>query len=175
MKKIYIFGIFIVLTACMSFLHGQQRCGSVDLSSPAAIKEDVTRVFNETLDGMETTVDGVKTSTWTGWKPEHQERIKCLGDLAVPFVVELLTSTRSYGQLLAVKMLGWAGGKEIVPPLRTVLKTSKSETIRISALESIFAAPEQEARSVLEDVAKSDPDKRVRDRAAQILARYGRT
>jgi len=175
MRKNSLVCVFIFPIACLSILAGQEagRCGSIDRSSSLAVQQEVNRVFNETLDNMEiTTPEGVKAATWMGWKSEDQARIKCLGSPAVPFVAEHLGSVRPFGQLLAVRMLGWLGGREIVPPLASVLKNSKSETIKISALESLFAAPEADARPVLDDTLKSDANQRVRAKARQILARY---
>jgi hypothetical protein len=164
---------FLITTVNSSFGQAVGHCKNVDRSSEAAVKKEVARVFNETLDGMEITIaNGVKATTWMGWKPEDQEQIKCLGGSAVPFMVELLDSSRSFGQLLAVKMLGWAGGSEIVDPLMNVFRHSKSKTVKISALESLYSAPQAQAKPVLESIAKSNEDSKIRDMANQILARY---
>jgi hypothetical protein len=160
----------------ISLAQDASPCGSVDRTSSEAIKHEVTRIFNETLDRMEySTSEGVRAATWMGWSVADEEQIKCLGMQAVPFVVEHLESQRSFGQLLAVKMLGWLGGKEIVLPLAGILKKVNSEPVKFSALESLFAAPESEARPILSDISKSDPDPSVREWAARILARYDRS
>jgi hypothetical protein len=168
--------LLVFLAAYPGALLAQEAgfCGLVDGTAAEAVKGEVTRVFNETLDrGKFTTAEGVKGAAWPGWAPADQDRIKCLGASAVPFIVELLESPRSFGQQLAVKMLGWAGGSAIVVPLTGVLKKpSTSETIKMSALEALSAAPEADARPVLSDISKSDPNQRVRDRAIQILAKF---
>jgi hypothetical protein len=167
---------FVLLVAYPTALLAQKPgfCGSVDDTSAEAVKGEVTRVFNETLDkGKFNTAEGVNVIMWTGWAMADQERIKCLGAPAVPFIVEFLDSPRSFGQLLAVKMLGWAGGSAIVVPLVEVLKEpSTSETIKMSALEALSAAPAANARPILSDISKLDPNQGVRDRATQILATY---
>lgn len=162
---------------CLLILSGsgisQTRCGSVEINSPDAVQNEVGRIFNKTLDRMEsTTPTGVTISTWSGWSSDDEKQIKCLGIAAVPFIVEQLSSKRSFGQLLAVKMLGWVGGSPIIAPLSKVIHESKSQTIRISALESLFQVPESDARPIFESVAASDPDGPVRRRAIEILARY---
>ncbi len=149
------------------------HCGAVDRASTVAVKQEVIRVFNQTLDRMEsTTPEGIKATTWTGWKTDDQQQIKCLGSPAVPFIVEQLASSRSFGQLLAVKMLGWTGSPEIVAPLSHILKESKSHIIKINALESLYSAPETDARPVFESISKSDTDPRIRESAARLLLRY---
>lgn len=173
MKNIFksaVFGCLLILSGSGI---GQMRCGSVDINSPAAVQHEVGRIFNGTLDRMEsTTPAGVTITTWSGWNSDDEKQIKCLGVAAVPFIVEQLSSRRNFGQLLAVKMLGWVGGSPIIAPLIKVLHESKSQTTRISALESLFHVPESDARPILESVAASDPDEQVRRRATEILARY---
>jgi HEAT repeat protein len=130
----------------------------------------VIRVFNNTLDNMESaTPEGVRTTTWTGWKPEDESQIKCLGEVTVPYIVELSRSPRSFAQLLAVKMLGWAGGKGIISPLEKVLAETKSHAIKMSALEALVSAPESDVRPILQKVAKHDPDSGVRAKANALL------
>jgi hypothetical protein len=175
MKILTKFLLFLFLIVATGHLLGQApgRCGNIDRTSVSAIKKEVVRVFNETLDRMETTSpQGFKTATWTGWKADDEGQIRCLGTSAVRFIVELLDSPRSFGQLLAVKMLGWAGGSEIIAPLARVLQQSKSQTVKISALESLYAAPQAHARPVLENIVKSTDDSRVREKANEILRRY---
>lgn len=168
--KSAVFGSVLVLSGSGI---GQMRCGSVDINSRNAVQNEVVRIFNGTLDRMESIApDGVTIATWSGWSSDDEKQIECLGAAAVPFIVEQLSSRRNFGQLLAVKMLGWVGGSPIIAPLAKVLHESKSQTIRISALESLFRVTESDARPILESVAKSDPDEPVRRRATEILARY---
>ncbi|HLJ88107.1 MAG TPA: HEAT repeat domain-containing protein [Candidatus Angelobacter sp.] len=167
---------FATALHCTATVGAGSRCGSVDTASPQAIDIEVSRIFNSTLDRMESTAaDGIKVSTWMGWSSSDEEQIECLGQGALPSIEKQLGSQRAFGQLLAVKMLGWVGGKEIIAPLAKVLQESKSQSVRVSALESLFHAPGSDAVPVLKFVSKSDPDKRVRTKAEEILARYDKT
>jgi hypothetical protein len=65
---------------------------------------------------------GVKVATWMPPEDSVRSQIKCLGTNAVPATAELLRSTRrSFGYILAIRMLGWEGGPDIVPLLEEIL------------------------------------------------------
>lgn len=105
-------GLAVVLFLAAFSAVAAAQCGSVKRDSPEAVKMEVNRLFNKTLDAMEYTLpSGEKVTTWMGWEPSTQDQIKCLGNAAVLATAELLRSTRrSFGHILAVLMLGSAMG-----------------------------------------------------------------
>jgi hypothetical protein len=150
------------------------QCGSIDRDSPAAVRQEVSRIFNKTLDGMEYTLpSGVKATTWLPPDDNVRDQIKCLGVAAVPAVADLVRSThRSFGSLLAIKMLGWIGGPEIVPPLAWVLSRSGDFlTSKTAALESLAAAPPDEALPVIQEVLRSEKNPDLLEEASSVAAR----
>lgn len=165
-------GLAAILSAALSAVAVAQ-CGSVDRSSPEAVKNEVNRLFSKTLDAMEGTLpSGVKVSTWMGWEPSTQGQIECLGAAAVPATSELLRSTnRSFGRILAVHMLGWEGGPEIVPPLAEILAAKpgdplKVDLVKLGALEALTAAPADKALPVVEQVLRSEKNPQLLKEAA---------
>jgi hypothetical protein len=138
------------------------ECGSVDQASPDAVRNEVNRLFNKTLDATEYVLpSGVKVATWTGWEHSTQDQIACLGPAAVPATAELLQSTtRSFGRFLAVHMLGWERGPDIVPFLAAVLakpgSPEKLDTVKLAAIEALAAAPPEQALPVVEQVLHSE-------------------
>jgi hypothetical protein len=149
------------------------QCGSINRDSLDSVRQEVGRIFNNSLDNMEfVTPTGVKTATWVPPTEADVEQVKCLGSPAVPFIAEHLNSRRSFGTLLAVRMLGWIGGKDIVPVLARVLRSSNSQTVKISALESLYSASVPDSLPIIKAISKSDTNPNVREKASQILARY---
>jgi hypothetical protein len=139
------------------------QCGTVDRTSPEAVKNEVNRLFTKTLDAMQYTLpSGVKATTWTGWEQSTQDQISCLGAAAVPPTAELLRqTTRPFGHILAVHMLSWEGGPETVPPLAEVLAKpedhpEKRDSVKLAALEALAAAPPDRALPVVEKVLRSE-------------------
>jgi hypothetical protein len=153
------------------------QCGSVNRDSPEAVKMEVNRLFNKTLDRMEYTLpSGVKVATWMGWEPSTQDQIKCLGNTAVPATAELLRSAhRPFGDILAVLMLGWEGGPEIVPPLTEVLappsESAKLDSVKFAALESLAAAPPEKALPIIQEVLRTEKNPQLLEKAASVAAR----
>jgi hypothetical protein len=153
------------------------QCGSVNRESPGAVQMEVNRLFNKTLDRMEYTLpSGEKVTTWMGWEASTEDQIKCLGDVAVLATTELLRSTdRSFGRILAVLMLGWEGGPEIVPPLRAILATpsdpAKLDSVKFQALESLAAAPPEKALPVIQEVLHTEKNPQLLEKAASVAAR----
>lgn len=152
--------LFIVLSAIVPC---DAQCGAVDRTSPEAVRNEVNRLFNETLDAMEITLpSGAKATTWMGWEQSTQDQITCLGRAAVAPTAELLRdTTRSFGRFLAVHMLGWEGGAEIVPPLAEVLAKpenhpEKLDSVRLAALDALISAPPDRALPVVDAVLRSE-------------------
>jgi|SRR6516162_367355 hypothetical protein len=142
--------------------------------SPAAIREQVDGVFNRSLAAMETKVQpgNVTTSTWVPPSQSEKSVIDCLGVAAIPFIAAHLNSKASFGQILAIRMLGWVGTSEIVPPLAEVLNSSASQTAKTNALEALYNAPQADAMQVLSRVSRLDPNPYVRNKASEVLRRY---
>lgn len=153
------------------------QCGSVDQTSPEAVKNEVNQLFNKTLDAMVVTLpSGGKAITWRGWEQSTQDQITCLGTAAISPTAELLRSTtRSFGRTLAIHMLSWEGGPEIVPPLAEVLaKPSdplKVDSVKLAALNSLTSAPPDKALPVLEQVLRSETNPDLLKAAAQVKLR----
>jgi hypothetical protein len=150
------------------------QCGSIDQDSQAAARQEVMRIFNKTLDGMEYTLpSGVKATTWLPPDDSVRGQIKCLNVAAVPAIAELLRSTdRSFGSLLTIQMLGWIGGPEIVPPLAGVLARPGDFLIsKTAALESLATAPPDKALPAIQEVLHSEKNPHLLEKAASVAAR----
>lgn len=151
------------------------QCGSVDKNSPGAVREEVNRLFNESLDAMEHTLaSGDKAATWMPPDDSVRQQITCLGPAAAPATIELLHTThRSFGHYLAIRMMGWAGGPEIVPPLSEIL--SRTDDLQIGfkreALEALVAAPPDKALPVVERVLHSESNPALLKEATHVKAR----
>lgn len=168
MRHAALLGLTLVYLGLFSAVASAQ-CGSIDRSSPAQVRQEVNRVFNETLDGMDNILpSGVKATTWLPPDDSVRAEIKCLGPVAVPTVADILGTTgRSFGHLLAIQMLGWIGGPDIVPPLRQILlKPGDSLLLKFAALDSLLAAPPDKALPVVQEVLHLETDPRVLERAA---------
>jgi len=153
------------------------QCGLVDRGSPEAVKNEVNRLFKKALDAMEGTLpSGDKVITWMPPDDSVRDEIRCIGAVAVPATAELLRTTgRSFGHILAARMLGWEGGPEIVPPLAEILTKPgdplKLDSVKLEALESLAAAPPDKALPVIEQVLRSEKNPRMLKEAAGIAAR----
>jgi len=149
------------------------QCGAIDRNSAEAVSQEVNRVFNEALDKMEHTLpSGTKAITWIPPDESVRQQIGCLGVLAVPATSELLRNTnRSFGHVLAIRMLGWIGGPEIVPPLAVVLSNpGDSVMLKIEALQSLVAAPPEKALPTVQQVLRTEKNRHVLEKAASVAA-----
>lgn len=174
--KISAVALFIVVSA---IVRCAAQCGRVDSSSPEAVRNEVDRLFNKTLDGMEITLpSGVKATTWTGWEQSTQDQISCLGTAAVSPTADLLRSTtRPFGRTLAIHMLSWEGGPEIVPPLAELLAKpedhpEKLDSVRLAAINALTAAPPDRALPVVEAVLRSEKNPDLIKAAMRVKERF---
>jgi hypothetical protein len=173
-KQAAVLGLISVYVGLFSSAVSTQCSSSIDLSSPAQVRNEVNRIFNQTLDGMDTILpSGVKATTWLPPDDSVRAQVKCLGTVAVPAIVDLLNTTdRSFGHLLTIQMLGWVGGPDIVPPLRRVLlKPDTSLLLKFAAIDSLLAAPPDKALPVVEEVLRLETDPRMQERAAAVAAK----
>jgi hypothetical protein len=174
MNKVCIRISAVACAFALSLSAGSQ-CLTVDRGSAAAVDAEVNRVYNETLDGMEHTLpSGNRAITWIPPNDSVREQIKCLGPLVVPAIIELLhNGHRSFGHYLTVRMLGWAGGPDIVPPLSEIL--SRPDALQVGlkreALESLAGAPADKALPVLEGFLRSEKNKSLIDEANAVAER----
>ncbi len=149
-----------------------EQCGTVDRNSPEAVREEVDRLFNRALDGMEHTLpSGGKAITWMPPDDSVRLQVVCIGPASVPKIVELLSTThRSFGHYLAIRMLGWAGGPEIVPPLTEILLRSDNSQLGLKreALEALLGAPADKALPVVESVIHSEKNKWLVEEATSV-------
>jgi HEAT repeat protein len=163
-----------ILFVALSVIAAAQ-CGSVDRDSPEAVRKEVNRLFNKTLDAMEGTLpSGEKVTTWIPPDDSVHDQIKCLGAAAVPATAELLRSTgRSFGHTLAIRMLGWEGGPQIVPPLAELLAKSGDSLLglKLEALEALANAPSDRALPVVEQVLRSEKNPDLLKAATRVKAR----
>lgn len=167
-----LFVVLSVIAPCRA------QCGSVDRTSPEAVRDEVDRLFNKTLGAMEYTLpSGVKAATWRGWEQSTQDQISCLGTAAVSPTAELLRSTtRPFGRTLAVHMLSWVGGREIVLPLAEVLAKPEDhperlDSVKLAALDALIAAPADAALPVVEEVLRSQKNADLLKAASRVKAR----
>jgi hypothetical protein len=175
MSRLWIVTCIFATLAAMHTPAAASRCASVDNTVTSEVSQEIQRIFDKDLGAMEHPLSsGGVAATWIGPDDSDRAQVKCLGAAAVPYIAGNLGSRRPFGQLLAVRMLGWVGGAEIVSPLATVLKESTSQTIKVSALEALSSVAETDSRDTLDVVARSDSNPRVRQRASEILARYHR-
>lgn len=166
----------LLIFALIGILSGTSvaQCSFIDKKSPEAVAREVNRIFNASLDRMEYRLpSGIKATTWMPPDKNAHEQIKCLGESAVPAIAHLVRgNNRSFGRLLAIQMLGWIGGPDIVPPLQEVLAASgDSTTNKIWALESLTDAPPAQAIPVIKRVLNSEKDPEVREKAGRVLVR----
>ncbi len=171
-------GLVAISSTALAVIAAAQ-CSSVDRNSPDAVTEEVTRNFNKTLDAMEGTLpSGVKVATWMPPDDSVRNQIQCLGNAAVPATAELLRSThRSFGHILAIRMLGWEGGPDIVPPLAEILAKPgnplKIDSLKLEALESLSSAPPDKALPVIQNVLRSEKNPDLLKKAESVAARLG--
>jgi hypothetical protein len=167
--------IFAVAYASALPLSASPQCGTVDRNSAAAVAAEVNRIYNDTLDGMQHTLpSGSKAITWAPPADPVREQIKCLGPLASPAIIELLhNGHRSFGHYLTVRMLGWAGGPDIVPPLAEILSRPDVSQVGLKreALESLAAAPADKALPVIESFLRSEKNKSLIEEANAVAER----
>lgn len=170
-------GLTATLVVASSLIAAAQ-CDSVDRDSPDAVRKEVNRLFDHSLDAMETKLpSGITATTWIPPDDSVRDRIKCLGAAAVPATTALLRGTgRSFGHILAIRMLGWEGGPEIVPPLAEILAkpgdmTKPPDSVKFEALESLSAAPPDKALPVVQQVLRSEQNPDLLKQAARVKAR----
>lgn len=166
--------ILTVICIAVIAISSSAQCGLVDRNSPEAVKSEVNRIYNETLDAMSYRLpNGVTAITWIPPNDSVRGQIECLGTLAVPQLSELLQhSDRSFGRLLSIVMLGWIGGPEIVPPLTWALSRQGDFLLtKTAALESLTAAPPDKAVIVIQDVLRRETNPHLLDKAKSVLAR----
>ncbi len=150
------------------------RCTFVDTKSQTAVREEVNRIYNVTLDQMQYTLpSGMRATTWLPPDDSVRGQIQCLGTAAVPQISEVLhDNDRPFGRLLAIEMLGWIGGAEIVPPLSWALARPGDFLItKSAALDALASAPPDKAIPVIEEALRAEKNPRVREKAASVLAR----
>ena len=163
--------ICLITIPFYTFAYCAAQCAT---DSPDIIREQVDGVFNRSLKAMESKIQpgNISVSTWISPADSEQSIIKCLGVAAIPFITAHLNSDVSFGQVLAIRMLGWVGTSGIIPPLTEVLNSQAPQIAKTSALESLYGAPQADALPVLERVSRSDPNPYVRQKAAEVLQRY---
>ena len=165
----------ISLYVCTFAAAALGQCAATGPRTPDSIGDEVGRIYNETLDGMRHTLpSGVVATTWRAPSDSVRAQIECLGPAAVPAIIELLqTSHRSFGPYLAVRMLGWAGGPGIVPPLAEILSRSGDPLVglKIEALESLVSAPPDKALPIVQKVLRTEKNGMLLQQAASVEAR----
>lgn len=117
---------------------------------------------------------GVKATTWMPPADSVRDQIKCLGAVAAPAIAELLHSShRPFAPYLAIRMLGWAGGGEIVLPLAAVLSIPDDSQmgLKLEAVESLASAPPDKALPVIQEVLRSEKNPQLLELAASVEAR----
>ena len=129
--------------------------------------------MRHTLKQGEFKVNGA-VAAWTRTSPskENVEEIQRYGDDAVPILSEYLGSEDDREKELAMRFLGLLGGSRIVEPLRKVIQSDNSPSIREIALRWLTQAPWDLASPIIQEAAEKDIDLEVRNVAKKLLTEY---
>lgn len=153
--------LFCVVSSAQSD-HGTQ-------SSKVDVQRRIAEIVHQRLTEGESTVSGVRTRTRTPPSVDVVNEIKGYGDTAVRILADHLHSVNVRERLVSVELLGLIGGAHIVDPLRGVILTDRSATVRELAVRWLSHGPAELTKPILEQAAKTDPDERVRNVASGIL------
>ena len=102
---------------------------------------------------------------------EDVEEIKRYGDAAVPVLADYLRSGGELERSLAVEFLGLLGGSRIIEPLRIVIQSDTSPSIREKALRWLAQAPWDLAAPIITEAGDANSDANVRKVARDILTK----
>jgi len=137
----------------------------------AFINKRVAEIMDKALQtGTSTTPDGVRvTPMRADASMEDMDEVKSFGIRAVAPLSEYLDSSNYRAQHLAVRMLGYIGEKEVIAPLSKAAVHSRSEIVRLSAVDCLGQQSWSEVAAVVKRVAASDPNLLVREEAQRVI------
>lgn len=133
----------------------------------------VAEIMEETLKRGHGSVQGIRTYTRVPPSPQDVKELRGLGQEAISALTDYALAGSAQKQRLAIELLGRVGGRDIIPPLDRVLRTSPSASLREMALR--WLPPEESnefVRQILIRTAESDSDGQVRTLARRRLAGY---
>jgi hypothetical protein len=123
--------------------------------------------------GVFTTSSGVRATLMRAdMSMEELNEIKQFGDRAIAPVAEYLHSPDYRAQHLAVNVLGYLGGKNVVKPLSAAAEQSGSSAVRLAAVANLAQHPWPEVSDVIQRVAANDQDPSVKKEAQSAIAKH---
>ena len=139
----------------------------------AVLRERIASIIHELLqEGRGTTPEGIRYRTRVPPSSAAVEEVRGYGDAAIPVLNEYLWSRDSAESELAMRFLGALGGKQIVQPLRRVIRRHPSPAVRSAALRWLTQAPWESAAPILREAADKDLDSGVRNTARELLTKH---
>jgi hypothetical protein len=169
--------LLIVLGCLLAASVMAQQTNSTPIDSKT-IHTRIDEIFRATLKSGEGKIlhndQVINTYTRTPPTSEHIEEIKRFGDDAVPVLEKYLSSDKAPEYELAMRFLGALAGSRIIDPLRKIIFLDPSARKREYAVRAVTQAPWEEASEILRTSAASDPDRRVRKLAREMLQAYGK-
>lgn len=123
--------------------------------------------------GVFTTSSGVRATLMRAdMSIEELNEIKQFADRAIAPLAEYLHSPDYRAQHLAVNVLGYLGGKNVVKPLSAAAEQSGSSAVRLAAVGNLAQHPWPEIADVIQRVAANDQDPSVKKEAQSIIAKH---
>jgi len=141
------------------------------LPQESTASDRVAAILDKILKRGEGSIGNIKTTTWVPPSQEDIERIREIGQSAIPPLDRALDSHRPFEQLLAVRLLGAIGGANVVGPLNRALGSGKANSVRVAALWALRSAPVDLAIPIIQS-AVGDPDPLVARHAREVLTDY---
>jgi hypothetical protein len=102
---------------------------------------------------------------------EMVEEIIQYGDVGLKFLTSYLKSNKEGERFIAIEFIGLLGGERIIAPLKEVLQTDASSSIRVFALRWLATAPLDKVLPIISEEAKSNTDEAIRKEAGIVLLR----
>jgi HEAT repeat protein len=132
------------------------------------VEEQVDSIVMVALKRSEfTTREGVKVTTRATADNAELAGIKRIGAPAIPVLAKYLRRD-DRTKLLVMRLLGTIGSPDVVAPLLGVMRESKNQTVRVSALLWLGDAREEDALPIVKQ-AMDDEDPLVRQTAKSIM------
>ncbi|MCU1255416.1 MAG: hypothetical protein JWM83_1715 [Candidatus Angelobacter sp.] len=138
------------------------------------INSQVTEIVENALQrGTGSTPEGVRiTPMRAEVSMEEMDQIKAFGDRAIPPLSRYFDTSNYRAQHLAVRILAYIGGKEVIAPLSKAAEHSPSEVVRLSAVECLGQQLWEDVAPIVKRVASDDSNPLVREHAQRVIAAH---